>query len=58
MFLMITKIIVTPYMCGRLWVHKPCFLGDEFGFSQEARMKATQVAKAEAPWGVHWGVFI
>lgn len=52
---MITKIIVTRYMCVGLWVHKPPFLRDEFGFSQEARRKATQLQKLR-PHGVCVGV--
>ena len=55
MFLMITKIIVMPvHVCGALGTQTP-FLRDEFGFSQEARRKATQLQKLR-PNGVCFGV--
>lgn len=40
-----------PYMCVGLWVHKPRFLGDEFGFSQEAWRKAKYGSKSWGPLG-------
>lgn len=51
MFLMITKIIVMPYMCVGLWVHTTLFLWDAFGFSQGAGDKSSTTRVTKAPWG-------
>lgn len=56
MFLMITKIIVMPYMCVGLWVHKTLFLLDAYGFSQGAGEKSITVGETEASWGRVGGV--
>lgn len=45
MFLMITKIIVMPYMCVGLWVHKTLFLWDTYGSCMELGRKALQLGK-------------